>query len=101
MVHSGSIFGWIITVTFLQYIFISLFSGNSAALDHPVYPPEISDIEALKQSVAPLMRMSIKEVIGEVPEETGIFFIGCPNCHSGAEEMNVLGWKPGMGQKVR
>jgi len=68
---------------------------------HPVYAPSISNIEALKKSVEPLMQMSLKEVIAEVPEEAGIFFIGCPNCHSGAEEVNVLGWKPGMGSKVR
>jgi hypothetical protein len=35
---------------------------------HPVYAPGTSNVEALKQSVAPLMRMSIKEVIAEVPE---------------------------------
>jgi hypothetical protein len=68
---------------------------------HPVYAPGTSNIEALKKSVEPLMRMSLKEVIAEVPENAGIFFIGCPNCHSGAEEINVLGWKPGMGAKVR
>jgi len=68
---------------------------------HPVYSPKGLDIAVLKKSVEPLMRMSVKEVIAEVPEGTGIFFIGCPNCHSGAEEMNVLGWKPGMGSKVR
>ena len=99
-VHAGSSFGRIMKVTFVQFIFL-LFTGECMALGHPVYPPQVSDIEALKQAVAPLMRMSLKEVIAEVPAESGIFFIGCPNCHSGAEEMNVLGWKPGMGPKVR
>ena len=79
------------------------FSKNDTShlQNHPVYSPKDLNIESLKKAVAPLMRMSIKEVIAEVPGETGIFFIGCPNCHSGAEEMNVLGWKPGMGSKVR
>ena len=93
----------------LQLVFAFLLSGvvfsknkdTTYIKNHPVYAPKNVNIEALKQSVAPLMQMSVKEVIAQVPEETGIFFIGCPNCHSGAEEMNVLGWKPGMGSKVR
>jgi hypothetical protein len=74
---------------------------DTTIVQHPVYSPKDVNIDALKRSVDPLMRMSLKEVVAEVPEETGVFFIGCPNCHSGAEEMNVLGWKPGMGLKVR
>jgi hypothetical protein len=99
----------ILKVLLFQFILILPFIGialpenadTTYPVNHPVYLPKNSNVEALKQSVAPLMQMSIKEVIAEVPEETGIFFIGCPNCHSGAEEMNVLGWEPGMGQKVR
>lgn len=71
------------------------------ATQHPVYPPALSGIDVMKQSVEPLMRMSIEELIAEVPEASGIFFISCPNCHGGAQEMNVLGWKPGMGATVR
>jgi hypothetical protein len=80
------------------------FSENSDTafpVSHPVYAPKEPNIQELKKSVEPLMRMSLKEVIAQVPTESGIFFIGCPNCHSGAQEMNVLGWKPGMGSKVR
>ena len=68
---------------------------------HPVYRPGAIDIEALKRSVEPLMRMSVQEVIAQVPGTSGIFFVGCPNCHSGAEEMDVLSWQPGMGAQVR
>ncbi|MBW7890070.1 MAG: heparinase II/III family protein [Chitinophagaceae bacterium] len=68
---------------------------------HPIYEPHNTDTSKLKEAVAPLMKMTIREVLAEVPEASGIFFIGCPNCHSGAQEMNVLGWKPGMGDKVR
>ena len=80
---------------------ICAISNDTSLVRHPIYPPEASNIDALKRSVEPLMRMSLKEVIAEVPEQSGIFFIGCPNCHSGAEEMNVLTWKPGMGLTVR
>jgi hypothetical protein len=93
----------------LQFIFAFLFTSIVFSKNkdttylryHPVYSLKGLNIAVLKQSVALLMRMSVKEVIAEVPEKTGIFYIGCPNCHSGAQEMNVLGWKPGMGSKVR
>jgi len=75
--------------------------GSVKQEGHPVYPPSISNLERLKQAVAPLMQMSIPEIIAEVPTASGIFFIGCPNCNGGAQEMNVLRWKPGMGETVR
>ncbi len=58
-------------------------------------------IAALKTAVTPLMQMNLKDVIAEVPSYSGIHFIGCPNCKGGAQEMNVLMWKPGMGETVR
>ncbi len=107
--HSNSLFRQIIKVIWFHLIFVLAFSistfaqnkNNNDRQNHPVYSPKDINLEALKKSVEPLMRMTLKEVIAEVPEESGIFFIGCPNCHSGAQEMNVLGWKPGMGSKVR
>ena len=44
--------------------------------------------------------MSIADVIAEVPTATGLFYIGCPNCNGGAQEVGVLGWRPGMGDKL-
>ncbi|MCB0486723.1 MAG: hypothetical protein KDC47_11050, partial [Flavobacteriaceae bacterium] len=93
----------------IQFTILFLICGNSFShntdttklKNHPVYPQNVSNIEALIEAVKPLTDMTIEEVIAEVPEESGIFFIGCPNCHSGAQEMNVLGWKPGMGSTVR
>ena len=106
------------SITFFERIILSLLwpfifalTGNGSAFSQsidtshlfrpPVYLPVKPDVEALKKSVAPLMNMSLKEVVAQVPQQSGIFFIGCPNCHSGAQEMNVLAWKPGMGSKVR
>ncbi len=95
-------------VLLLQSVLVLLFTGTAFSensdtaypVSHPVYTLKNLDIQDLKKSVKPLMGMTIKEVIAQVPTESGINFIGCPNCHSGAEEMNVLGWKPGMGSKV-
>lgn len=73
----------------------------SSGVQHPVYPVAQPDLEALKKAVSPLMQRSIKEVIDQVPKASGIFYTGCPNCHGGAQHMNVLSWKPGMGSAVR
>lgn len=70
-------------------------------IKRPVFPLKNIDTNSLKESVAYLMKMKLEEVIAEVPAISGIYFIGCPNCHGGAQEMNVLGWKPGMGTKVK
>ena len=110
--YSGSLFKSAMKVILLQFILVFAFTGiafskikdtipSIAVGLHPVYPPGTLDIEGLKQSVEPLMRMSIQEVIAEVPSASGIFFVGCPNCHSGVSEGGVLSWQPGMDAKVR
>ncbi len=85
----------------LPFMSVMLSEDSAYPVNHPVYSPKDLNIEALKRSVEPLMRMTIKDVVAQVPTESGIFFIGCPNCHGGVEEARVLGWKPGMGLKVR
>ena len=59
------------------------------------------DITLLKRDVESLIRMSLEEVKAQVPTASGIYFIGCPNCNGGAQEMNVLSWKPEFGNKVK
>jgi len=89
---------------FLLLLTCAVFSESTDTthpVHHPVYVPKGLNTEALKKSVAPLMQMSLKEVVAAVPDASGIHFIGCPNCHGGAQEANVLGWKPGMGSEVR
>ena len=59
------------------------------------------DIPTLKREVETLIQMSLEEVKALVPTASGIYFIGCPNCNGGAQEMNVLSWKPELGDKVK
>jgi len=54
----------------------------------------------LKTAVEPLMKMSVEEVIAQVPTASGFNFIGCPNCNGGVQEAGVLRWEYGMGDKV-
>ncbi|HQS05469.1 MAG TPA: hypothetical protein PLT16_07500, partial [Daejeonella sp.] len=59
------------------------------------------NLAALNASVEPLMKMSLTDVKNLVPPGSGIFFIGCPNCKGGAQEMGILNWEPGMGDQVK
>ena len=53
-------------MVFVMAFSISAFAhNNNGGVSHPVYPPKDSDIDALKKSVEPLMRMSIEEVIAD------------------------------------
>jgi hypothetical protein len=57
--------------------------------------------EAQIASVDALMKMPLNEINNLVPPGSGIFFIGCPNCNGGAQEMGILNWEPGMGDQVK
>ncbi len=59
------------------------------------------NIEAYIASVEPLLKISLTDVKNLVPLGSGIFFIGCPNCKGGAQEMGILNWEPGMGDQVK
>ncbi len=59
------------------------------------------NIETHTASVKFLMNMSLNDVKNLVPTGSGIFFIGCPNCKGGAQEMGILNWEPGMGDHVK
>ncbi|SKB30609.1 heparinase II/III domain-containing protein [Daejeonella lutea] len=60
-----------------------------------------SKIEQAKQVVQPLLDMSLPEVMDQVPAASGLNFIGCPNCHGGAQDMGVLNWEPVLGSCVK
>jgi len=62
--------------------------------------PKQDLVPDLNFSVEYLMKLSLGEVINEVPVASGIFFVGCPNCKGGAQEMNVFNWEPQLGNKV-
>lgn len=78
-IQSGYLFR-LLKVMLLQLFFFISLSGIAFSQNRPqVYHPNVSDIDKLKQSVEPLMKMSIEEVIAQVPSESGMYFAGCPN----------------------
>ena len=72
---------------------------------HGIYAQQLQktvpDISALKREVDPFIQLSLEQVKALVPTASGIYFIGCPNCNGGAQEMNVLSWKPEFGNKLK
>ncbi|HOF41165.1 MAG TPA: heparinase II/III family protein [Candidatus Hydrogenedentes bacterium] len=82
---------------FLLTVFIC-----ASEVKHPVYPPDYTheQTDALKKAVAPAMALSVQELYDLVPEQSGIFFCGCPNCDGGAQE-HALQWHLGMGDTVQ
>jgi hypothetical protein len=72
---------------------------------HGIYAQQVQktvpDISALKREVDPFIQLSLDQVKALVPTASGIYFIGCPNCNGGAQEMNVLSWKPEFGNKLK
>ena len=101
------LFKALVKITLLQFILIIAcigitFSQNKNAKP-PVYPPDTLGIAALKQSLEPVMKMSIVEVIAEVPPAATILYLGCPNCNGGSAEGERLRWhwEPGMGVTLR
>lgn len=58
-------------------------------------------ISTQKNAVDPIVKLSLKELATLVPTCSGIYFVGCPNCKGGAQDMGVLVWEYGMGDKVK
>lgn len=76
----------------------SFFTRDSAAKN---LISDTSNVPALRLAVKPLLQLTVKQVIDLVPEASGIYFTGCPNCNGGSQEMEVLKWKPGTGDSVQ
>lgn len=58
-------------------------------------------LNQLELSVRPLLNMNLSELKDQVPIASGLNFIGCPNCHGGAQDMGVLNWEPALGASVK
>lgn len=86
----------------LSFLITCTFTLTAVSQIRPaVYPPNVTGVESMKKDLEPLLRMTVEELISHVPSESGIFFVGCPNCNGGAQEKLVLRWELGMGDKVR
>lgn len=74
-----------------------------AGVTHPVFPPNgaSSDVPALIARVSEAMARTPDELYALTPSASGIYFVGCPNCHGGAQENGVFDYALEMGDTVR
>ncbi len=61
----------------------------------PVYPPDPAraDVAALLRSTEWVRSLDESALRALVPTQSGLFFVGCPNCSHGRQE-DQLSWKP-------
>ncbi|MDP6777695.1 MAG: heparinase II/III family protein, partial [Candidatus Latescibacteria bacterium] len=52
---------------------------------------QVDDVEGLQKALEPLLRLSDDEMAALVPERSGLYFVGCPNCDGGTQE-NQIDW---------
>ncbi len=78
-------------------------AGGGGPQVRPTVPMQYqaADVERLKKSVAPLLRLSIADLRELVPENAGIEWIDCPHCDGGARKYRIFEWQMGMGDTVR
>jgi hypothetical protein len=67
--------------------------GSARAAEHPVMPVDVDsdDLDAYRARVAPLLEMSEDEMLEIIPEQSGLYFVGCPNCDAGRQEGQFKG----------
>lgn len=83
----------------LGLAFIALFVVGTAFARQSV--PGNAYITTLKKAVEPLVKLTPEAVAALVPSQSGLNFVGCPNCKGGAQDMGVLKWTYGMGDRVK
>ena len=66
----------------------------SWAVEHPALPLSLvpAQLPALKTRLAPLMALPEADLLKLVPEQSGLFFVGCVNCQAGMQETQLSQW---------
>lgn len=49
----------------------------------------LGDVEHIRQRLGPVMQLSEAELLRLIPERSGIYFVGCPNCDGGTQEGQI------------
>ncbi len=68
-----------------------LSTTHARAQTNPVYPLEARRVESLERATKELDRFSDEQLIKLVPVQSGLYYVGCPNCRGGRQE-NQLSW---------
>lgn len=63
-------------------------------------PSTRADVPALLESTAFVRGLSESALVALVPEQSGLYFVGCPNCSGGHQE-EQLSWSPDQPDEIR
>jgi hypothetical protein len=57
----------------------------------PVFPPDLDkkDVDRLLRNTEKVRSLSNDEILRLIPDRSGIYFVGCPNCDGGAQEGQI------------
>ncbi|MBC7757270.1 MAG: hypothetical protein H7069_00325 [Phormidesmis sp. FL-bin-119] len=79
-----------ITKTLIMICLVLAGTSISFAQPAKIISLDITKVTDLKAIVAPFLQLTLAQIKGRVPSASGLNFIGCPNCHAGAQDMGVL-----------
>jgi Zn ribbon nucleic-acid-binding protein len=102
MRECGSV--WLLTSLLVAGIIILSGSGSTPvrAAERPLMPVDLrpGQLDAYKSEVEPVLAMSEEEMLSLVPGQSGLYFVGCPNCTAGHQEGQLRIWKIEQPNKV-
>ena len=66
----------------------------TCAAQHPLLPVQLKPGQAsgLRAGGAPLLALPEADMLKLVPEQSGLFFVSCPNCARGMQETQLTRW---------
>ncbi len=64
------------------------------AAEHPVLPVTLNpdQINGLRKAAEPVLSMTEEQMLALIPEQSGLYFVGCVNCDSGQQEGQLSRW---------
>ncbi len=76
--------------------FALIAAGATWGAEHPIVPVSVSadQLQSLRARVQPLLDVSPEQMLEMIPEQSGLFFVGCPNCDEGRQEGQFGGGGP-------
>lgn len=76
----------------MRYLAFALLPALASAA---VYPPDLAriDVPKLLAQTAHVRSLDRATLTGLVPLQSGLFFVGCPNCNAGRQEHQLV-WSP-------
>ena len=61
--------------------------------EKPVFPPRVDEksVARIRDELKRVLELPEAELLRLIPERSGLYFVGCPNCEGGAQE-NQISW---------